>query len=271
MFGRAGRRGLDETGFVLITANELRLLRRPSLPPLPQRRGGLGRAARPDGRRRPAGPRSLRAKPSASRNACSPPSPSSSASRNRCGIPTCPAACGPTPSAPATSASASAKCSTAAANGRPCPRARSPMPLQGHPHWRFTDLPTDAPHADRTRRARRSYIANRELVHSAPSSPIPPPWRRSAPAPSASCPKTEQGKIYGRALTVADRLGDDRVLLAKWIRRLTNWNGRQAPLAVWEEKIVPLVREKLAAAEDARGHAFRTRPSASSPWSAWPS
>jgi len=26
MFGRAGRRGLDQTGFVLITANELRLL-----------------------------------------------------------------------------------------------------------------------------------------------------------------------------------------------------------------------------------------------------
>src|SRR5580765_8535912 len=26
MFGRAGRRGLDETGFVLVTANELRLL-----------------------------------------------------------------------------------------------------------------------------------------------------------------------------------------------------------------------------------------------------
>src|SRR5882757_10632856 len=26
MFGRAGRRGLDETGFVLITPNELRLL-----------------------------------------------------------------------------------------------------------------------------------------------------------------------------------------------------------------------------------------------------
>jgi superfamily II DNA/RNA helicase len=56
----------------------------------------------------------------------------------------------------------------------------------------------------------------------------------------------EQGKIYGRALTVADRLGHDRVLLAKWIRRLTNWNGRQVPLTVWEEQIVPLVREKLA-------------------------
>ncbi len=36
------------------------------------------------------------------------------------------------------------------------------------------------------------------------------------------------------------------MLLAKWIRRLTNWNGRQVPLAVWEEKIVPLVKERLA-------------------------
>jgi superfamily II DNA/RNA helicase len=55
-----------------------------------------------------------------------------------------------------------------------------------------------------------------------------------------------EGKTYGRALTVADRLGQDRVLLAKWIRRLTNWNGRQVPLSVWEEKLVPLVKERLA-------------------------
>jgi superfamily II DNA/RNA helicase len=52
-------------------------------------------------------------------------------------------------------------------------------------------------------------------------------------------------KIYGRALTVADHVGAERVLLTKWIRRLTNWNGRQAPLSVWNEKIVPLVRERL--------------------------
>jgi len=54
------------------------------------------------------------------------------------------------------------------------------------------------------------------------------------------------GKIYGRSLTVADRLGEERVLLAKWLRRLTNWNGRQAPLTVWQEKIVPLVEQGLA-------------------------
>jgi superfamily II DNA/RNA helicase len=54
-------------------------------------------------------------------------------------------------------------------------------------------------------------------------------------------------KTYGRALTVADLLNDDRVLLAKWIRRLTNWSGRQAPLSLWNEKIAPLVEKKLAA------------------------
>jgi hypothetical protein len=53
------------------------------------------------------------------------------------------------------------------------------------------------------------------------------------------------GKIYGRAITVADRLNDDRVLIAKWIRRLTNWNGRQAPMSLWKEKIAPLVEQRL--------------------------
>ena len=60
------------------------------------------------------------------------------------------------------------------------------------------------------------------------------------------CVLSENPKTYGRALTVADRLNDDRVILAKWIRRLTNWNGRQAPVAVWREKIVPLIEQKLA-------------------------
>jgi hypothetical protein len=58
--------------------------------------------------------------------------------------------------------------------------------------------------------------------------------------------ENESGTIHGRALTVADRLSGDRVLLAKWIRRLTNWNGRQVPLAVWTEQIVPLIERKLA-------------------------
>jgi hypothetical protein len=58
--------------------------------------------------------------------------------------------------------------------------------------------------------------------------------------------ETEGEKTYGRSLTVADLLGEDRVIITKWVRRLTNWNGRQAPLTVWNEKIAPLVEAKLA-------------------------
>lgn len=52
--------------------------------------------------------------------------------------------------------------------------------------------------------------------------------------------------LHGKSLTVADRLHDGRVNLAKWVRRLTNWNSRQAPFEVWERKIQPLLAEKLA-------------------------
>jgi superfamily II DNA/RNA helicase len=55
-----------------------------------------------------------------------------------------------------------------------------------------------------------------------------------------------QGREYGRELTVAEPLGGDRVRLAKWVRRLTNWTGREAPLYVWRARIQPLVEQKLA-------------------------
>ena len=58
--------------------------------------------------------------------------------------------------------------------------------------------------------------------------------------------ETDEGRIYGRAVTVADKLNDDRVVMGKWVRRLTNWNARQAPLSIWKEKIVPLLEKKLA-------------------------
>ena len=53
-------------------------------------------------------------------------------------------------------------------------------------------------------------------------------------------------KIYGRSMTVAELLNNERVLLVKWIRRLTNWSGRQVPLALWNEKVIPIIEKKLA-------------------------
>jgi superfamily II DNA/RNA helicase len=58
---------------------------------------------------------------------------------------------------------------------------------------------------------------------------------------------TAEERIYGRAITVADRLDDGRVRLTKWIRRLTSWNGRQTTFRAWEENIAPLVARRLAA------------------------
>ena len=51
--------------------------------------------------------------------------------------------------------------------------------------------------------------------------------------------------IHGRAMTVADKLNGGRVLLAKWVRKLTNWSFREVTEQVWEEGVAPLLAEKL--------------------------
>jgi hypothetical protein len=45
---------------------------------------------------------------------------------------------------------------------------------------------------------------------------------------------------------VAERAPGDRVILMKWVRRLTAWHGRHAALGVWRERILPLLEQKLA-------------------------
>ncbi len=53
-------------------------------------------------------------------------------------------------------------------------------------------------------------------------------------------------KLYGRATTVAERAGHDGILLVKWVRRLINWHGRQATRALWHSKIAPIIQSHLA-------------------------
>ena len=60
--------------------------------------------------------------------------------------------------------------------------------------------------------------------------------------------ETENGKIYGRSITVADRINGGRLIIAKWIRRMINWSSRQAPEDIWESTVAPLVARKLAEA-----------------------
>ena len=53
---------------------------------------------------------------------------------------------------------------------------------------------------------------------------------------------------FARSLTVADVLNGQQILLAKWVRKLTDWNARQTPLKAWRELVVPAL-EKCFVAE----------------------
>jgi superfamily II DNA/RNA helicase len=254
MFGRAGRRGLDETGYVLITANELRLL--DSHAGHLSRNGavdwsallGIMTAAAQHGRdpfreavrtqerlfttkpivlgveeslRHPDVPCGLRTDPERARHVRK----RVREMRNSRGewepYPT------PIP--------------VPAKNIRVSPIADSQSPIAVNP-MPIADGQLPIGPAPQTPPLNwQLAIGNGQSILS-----IPQALDRVGTGALCVLSEDEHGKTYGRALTVADRLGQDRVLLAKWIRRLTNWNGRQVPLAVWEEKIVPLVKERLA-------------------------
>ncbi|HAV63685.1 MAG TPA: DEAD/DEAH box helicase, partial [Verrucomicrobiales bacterium] len=51
--------------------------------------------------------------------------------------------------------------------------------------------------------------------------------------------------IYGRAISVAEVIDGDRLLIAKWIRRLTNWDSRQTTRELWRGQLEPLITDRL--------------------------
>ncbi len=239
MFGRAGRRGLDETGYVLITANELRLL--DSHPGHLARSGavdwsallGIMTVAAQHGR-----------------------DPFREAVRTQERLfTTKPIVLGVEESLRHPEVPCGLR--TDAERARHA-RKRVREMRNSRGEWEPCPLPVPVPVKD----VRALPTANAQSPIAATSaqdsnSPSAIAYRLSALSVPAALEKVgtgtlcllsegPEGKTYGRALTVADLLGHDRVLLAKWIRRLTNWNGRQVPLAVWEDKIVPLVKERLA-------------------------
>jgi superfamily II DNA/RNA helicase len=236
MFGRAGRRGLDETGFVLVTANELRLLdARPchlsrsgavdwsALLNLMAVAAGQGRdpfteavlvqerlfTTRPiflgveESLKHPEVPCGLKTDAERARHVRKPVR----------------------------------EMLNSRAEWEPVP-AFTVKPLQ---EIRICDLrfTNDGPILEEHLN-RKSQIANRPVLSE------PAALEKVGAGTLCVLPENGEGKIYGRAITVAERLKEDRVIIAKWIRRLTNWNGRQAALSEWQERIVPLVERNLA-------------------------
>jgi len=228
MFGRAGRRGLDEMGYVVIAANELRLL--------DARPGHLSRSAAVDW-------------------------------SALLGLMTLAARNGLDPFAEAV---------------RVQQRLFTTKPIflgveesLKHPNVPC-GLKTDAERARHVRQMVREMLNSRgewqklpvpeyKPVHSIfalPANPINDPTTgaplelRSILTMTDALEKVGLGqlrvlsetngvKTYGRRFPVADKLNSERVVLAKWIRRLTNWNARQATLKEWEETIVPLLEAHL--------------------------
>lgn len=57
--------------------------------------------------------------------------------------------------------------------------------------------------------------------------------------------ETERGRIYGRGLKLADVLTGERVVMVKWVRRMTDWQGRVATMEQWDKEIRPKVVSTL--------------------------
>jgi len=226
MFGRAGRRGIDETGYVLVSANELRLvdahpqhLARNGMVDWGTLLGLMGLAAEQ----------------------------------------------GRDPFA-------------AAAQVQERLFTTKPIPLGIEASLKHPDAPcglkTDAERARHVRQRVREILNSRgewerlpplreiELRHvwvadGADAPGTESPTLRPVLSEPAALEKIGSGQLcvigvhdgqpaYGRSFTLAERLPGDRVLLAKWLRRLTNWHGRQASLSAWRERILPQVETGLA-------------------------
>jgi len=242
MFGRAGRRGIDETGYVIVTANEIRLL--DSHACHLSRNGmvdwsallGIMRAAADQGR---------------------PPFVEAVKIQERL-FTTKPIFLGVEealkhPDAPC-------GLGTDAERARHV-RRRVREILNSRGEWESYPLPAEkclreivilptsdgrAPAPDAGTAAPEPDAAS--VCEPTPRSVLTEPAALERIGTGALCVVGEENgrRVYGRALTVAERLSQDRVLIAKWVRRLTNWNGRQAPLTDWEQKIAPLVTSRLA-------------------------
>lgn len=226
MFGRAGRRGLDETGFVIVTANEIRLL---DARPAHLSRGGsvdwsallsLMAAAAEHGRDPfleavKVQERLFTTKPvilGVEESLKHPVVP--------CGFRTD---------------------SERARHVRR--RVREMQNSKGewepYPHW--VERPIKA-----IQYRPRGVDADAPLLPLRPLLTEQTALEKIGAGHFVALEETPDGPIWGRTLTIAERLNNGRVLLTKWIRRQIEWGGREAPLELWESTLRPKVEEKLA-------------------------
>jgi len=250
MFGRAGRRGLDETGFILVTANQLRLL--------DAHAGHLARGALVDWN-------ALLGLMAAAADQGADPFRQAVLVQERL-FTTKPVALGVEQSLQHPQTPCGLKMDAERARHvrrlvRQMQNSRGEWqnypPQQDVPLDKILVMSADPSSPDGPRLHQSAIRNPHSAIGAVPSFPEGPRFHSvlseaaalEKVGPGILCLLSEdaRGKIHGRAITVADRLKDNRVLLNKWVRRLIRWEGRQASPEAWTEKIVPLLEQKLAA------------------------
>lgn len=237
MFGRAGRRGLDETGYVLITANELRLL--DSHPCHLTRSGAVDWGA-------------LLGLMDAAAAQKRDPFVQAVHTQERL-FATKPIVLGIEESLKHPKVPCGLRTDSERAR-RVRKRVREILNSQGEwqPYPQHSSVPAKAVFAIQAPDAAADKAANPN-DGGAVQKPglrgvlgIPEALDRLGTGTLSVLSQTPEGTTYGRALTVADLLSQNRVLLAKWVRRATNWHARQVPLTEWNDNVLPVLQQKLA-------------------------
>ncbi len=254
MFGRAGRRGIDEVGYALVSANEIRL--REGHPVYLSRSGlvdwsallGIMSAAADQGRNPFAEAVQIQERLFTAKPICLGVEESLKHPDPPCGL------------------------RTDAERARHV-RLRVREMLNSRGEWERTPSAREIPARDIQITDSQAAAASRLTPSRENSSPAkavvsrtasseravsePVPMLRPLLTEPTALEKVGHGTLevaseenghqyYGRSLTVAEILNNNRILLVKWVRRLTNWKGRQASRELWDAKIAPLVQKKLA-------------------------
>ncbi len=231
MFGRAGRRGIDETGYLLVSANDLRLQ---DAHPLHLTRNGLVDWGALLGLMAGAAERGedpfVAATRVQERLFTSRPIP--------LGVEFClqhpDAPCG---------------LKTDAERARHVRRRRREI-FNGRGEWEPLPPLREVP-------LREVYLIEEPMPETSAAAAPPPPRLRPALSEPRALEKAGPGELcvvgeqddrplYGRELTLAECVGEQRLLLVKWLRRLTQWHGRHLDRATWQARLEPRVREALA-------------------------
>ncbi len=231
MFGRAGRRGLDETGYVLVSANELRL--RDGFPCHLSRSGRVDWGA-------------LLGIMSAAAEAGREPFAEAARVQQRL-FTTKPIPLGVEEAIKNPDAPCNLK--TDAERARHV-RQRAREMLNSRGEWQPFPASIEKPLRDIWKVVPAGALETSRATADITLAPVlsePAALEKIGTGGLAVLREETAGKIYGRSVTVAEKVNDGSVVLAKWVRRLTNWNGRNAPLTAWQEKIRPLIEQKMAA------------------------